>query len=116
MTKILWKDEPDEKDYAAAENYLALLMFPDVLVRFLRKAEMRTFKARDIIRASGLPVLGISNGQISKNLRKIDDREPLSPILLVRNNPLIIADGYHRVCAIVELDETEEIPCKIVSI
>ena len=39
----------------------------------------------------------------------------LSPILLVRSeNKLIIADGYHRLCAIYYLSEDLEVPCRIV--
>jgi hypothetical protein len=47
----------------------------------------------------------------------------LSPVLLVRghtnpplhvNDDLVIADGYHRVCASHHLDENADIPCKLV--
>jgi hypothetical protein len=38
-------------------------------------------------------------------------------LLLVRDNAngkVIIADGYHRLCAVYSLDEDAVIPCKIV--
>jgi hypothetical protein len=41
----------------------------------------------------------------------------LSPLLLVRatgNQEVIIADGYHRICAVYSFDEDALIPCKIV--
>ncbi len=41
----------------------------------------------------------------------------LSPLLLVRdelNGLVIIADGYHRLCAIYRFDEDAMIFCKIV--
>ena len=115
MTKILWKDEPDEKDYSAAWNYLRLLGLSSKLITELRQTKgCELFMARDIIRASILPILGIDNNQIEKNLKKIKDGEKLSPILLVADVPLIIADGYHRVCAVYRVDDTEEIPCKLV--
>jgi hypothetical protein len=42
----------------------------------------------------------------------------LSPVLLVRGTlgayPLVIADGYHRVCAAYHTDENAEVPCKLV--
>ena len=47
----------------------------------------------------------------------IKDGEKLSPILLVRdsvNGKVIIADGYHRLCAVYSFDEDAVIPCKIV--
>jgi hypothetical protein len=41
----------------------------------------------------------------------------LSPILLLRasdRSPLVIADGYHRVCASYWTDENTDIPCVLV--
>jgi len=41
----------------------------------------------------------------------------LSPILLLRGNeghPLIVAAGYHRVCASYWIDENTDIPCILV--
>ena len=45
--------------------------------------------------------------------------EPLSPVLLVRGRaaagtPLVVADGYHRICASYHLDEDADIPCRLV--
>ena len=47
----------------------------------------------------------------------IAKRTPLSPLLLVRDadaGRLIIADGYHRLCAVYSIHEDALIPCKIV--
>jgi hypothetical protein len=41
----------------------------------------------------------------------------LSPILLLRGDdahPLIMADGYHRVCASYWIDENTDIPCILI--
>lgn len=119
-TRIDWLDEPEEHDYPSAISYLSLLMEPDeaeTMVKALRKAPMSTFKARDIFRASGLPLLGLSNSKVKKNLEKIDAGKPLSPLLLVRGSkgrPLVIADGYHRMCSVYTCDQDALIPCKIV--
>ncbi len=45
----------------------------------------------------------------------------LSPVLLVRGQaekglPLLVADGYHRVCASYRLDENPDIPCRLVDL
>jgi hypothetical protein len=43
----------------------------------------------------------------------------ISPILLIRDirtNKVIIADGYHRTCALYHYDEEAWIPCKIVTL
>ena len=44
--------------------------------------------------------------------------ERLSPVLLVRGDrgnrfPLVIADGYHRICASYHIDENVVISCRI---
>ena len=83
----------------------------------LRKAPMTEFLAKDIFRASGLSLLGISNLRIEKDRKKIKSKIPLSPILLVRSKvseKVIVADGYHRLCALYYYDEDAVIPCKII--
>jgi disulfide oxidoreductase YuzD len=116
MRKIIWLDEPEEHDYPAARAYLTLL-FPDetadALTEELKIAQMSQFKAKDIFRASRLSLLGVSNHHVQSNMDKVAKGKPLSPILLVRSRNLIIADGYHRLCAVYRLDEDLTIPCKI---
>ena len=78
-------------------------------------ASVAQFKAKDIFRASGLSLLGVSNWHVEKDRKKIASRKKLSPILLVRGDDrVIIADGYHRLCAVYSIDEDALIPCKIV--
>ena len=115
---IGWLAEPEEHNYPAALSYLQLL-FPKAraaeLVEKLKAAEVLLFKAKDIFRASGLSLLGVSNSHVDKDRRKIASGKMLSPILLVRSEgKLIIADGYHRMCAVYAVDEDALIPCKIV--
>lgn len=110
-----WLKEPKNHDYPAAEEYLSLL-YPrskaKQLVRRLQNSNMVAFKAKDIFRASGLPHLDRNNYHVNKNLMKIERDEELSPILLVRDISLVIADGYHRLCAVYIESEDEQIPCK----
>ena len=78
---------------------------------------MTSFKAKDILRASGLSPLGLSNVHIVKDRKKIELGHPLSPLLLVRdkvNVRVIIADGYHRMCTVYMMKEDAVIPCKII--
>lgn len=85
-------------------------------VEHLRKAPVLSFKAKDIFRASGSSLFGISNSHVEKDRRKIESAKPLSPLLLVRNQNLdkvIIADGYHRHCAVYGYDEDTLISYKI---
>ncbi|GBG14885.1 uncharacterized protein NMK_2486 [Novimethylophilus kurashikiensis] len=118
--EIHWLTEPEEHDYPAAASYLALIYDETHVVRhstLLRTAPVTAFKAKDIFRASGLSLLGVSNSHVSKNIKKIAAGTPLSPILLVRDRSLgkvVIADGYHRICAVYKVDEDAMVPCKIV--
>ena len=78
---------------------------------------MSEFKSKDIFRASGLSLLGVSNSHVEKDRKKIKAGMPLSPLLLVRDGDhgrVIIADGYHRLCAVFGFHEDAMIPCKIV--
>lgn len=117
--EIKWLREPEEHDYPAAKSYLRLLYDEQTSashVEKLKRARMGKFKAKDIFRASRLSLLGISNYHVKKDRRKIKGGELLSPLLLIRdegNGKVVIADGYHRLCAVYSFDEDAVIPCKI---
>ena len=117
---IQWLAEPEDRDYPAALAYLTLTYeAPDAarLVTRLKQAGMSSFAAKDIFRASGLSLLGISNSHVTKDRQKIEAGKVLSPLLLVRDagrRSLIVADGYHRLCAVYSFDEDARIPCKLV--
>ncbi len=118
--KIKWLSGPEKQDYPAALSYLRLIYKESTakaLVKKLKRAPISEFKAKDIFRASGLSLLGISNAHVKKDQRKVNLGQGLSPLLLVRdsdNGKVIIADGYHRLCAVYAFDEDAVIPCKIV--
>ena len=119
-----WKDEPDEHDYPAAGDYLSLVLSPSEVgpvVERLRSAPLIRRKAKDLLRAGRLPELPADNPHVTADLRKVRKGNPLSPVLLVRGSihsdrPLVVADGYHRICASYHLDENAEIPCRIVDL
>jgi hypothetical protein len=120
QTRIAWLSEPEDHDYPAARSYLSLIFdhaTAKAYVERLRRAPVVEFKAKDIFRASGLTLLGTSNSHVEKDQIKIKSGKELSPLLLVRdsaNGKVIIADGYHRLCATYSFDEDANIPCKIV--
>ena len=119
-SKKKWLSEPVKHDYPAAESYLTLIYDEETAAKYakaLGDAPMTSFKAKDIFRASGLPLLGATNSHVRKNQKKIAAGKKLSPLLLVRDpvhGKLIIADGYHRMCAVYSFDEDTSVPCKIV--
>ena len=118
--EIKWLDLPEEHDYPAAESYLSLIYESKVveaLIDKLKSVATSNFKAKDLFRASNLSLLGISNSHVRKDARKIKTGYAISPLLLVRdqaNGNMIIADGYHRLCAVYRFDEDVLIPCKII--
>src|SRR5450432_1699404 len=119
-SKRRWLREPEPHDYPAAESYLTLLFDEKTAANYARelsRAPMTSFAAKDIFRASGLPLLGATNSHVRNNQKKLAAGKRLSPLLLVRetvHGKLVIADGYHRMCAVYSLDEDTVVPCKIV--
>ncbi|WP_428339596.1 hypothetical protein [Mycobacterium sp.] len=119
---VLWGDEPDEHDYPAAADYLALLATAaqiGEIVSALKQSPVVHKKAKDLLRASQLALLPKDNPHVQQDLQKIKKGKRLSPILVVRGDldagvALQIADGYHRVCASYYTDENTDIPVRIV--
>ena len=117
--KVKWLSKPEEHDYPSALSYLTLIYDKKTAAGFvnkLKKASMSEFKAKDIFRASRLSLLGAGNSHVKKDIIKIESGSEVSPLLLVRdaaNGKVVIADGYHRMCAVYSFDEDAVIPCKI---
>src|SRR5205807_386628 len=89
------------------------------MVALLRVEPLLYRKAKDLLRASALPLLPEDNEHVAKDLAKVALGKPLSPVLVVRGSlaagrPLTVADGYHRICASYHLDENADIPCRLV--
>ena len=79
-------------------------------------AEVIRFQAKEIVRASQLSLLGVSNSHVLNDTKRIRTGTALSPLLLVRdrsNGKVVIADGHHRCCATYQIDEAASICRKI---
>ena len=120
ILNIKWLREPEDQDYPAALSYLSLIYDEGTAAKMvddLKNTPISQFKAKDIFRSSSLSLLGVSNSHVNKDRRKIKKGVNLSPLLLVRdsaNGKVVIADGYHRMCAVYSFDEDAIIPCKII--
>ncbi len=122
--KIRWASEPESKDYKAATAYLSLVFAESRarrLVSRLKRAPTIEMKPKDLERASGEKLLPPDDPDVSSKERKERNRGRLSPVLLVRGDvaagrPLVIADGYHRICASYYVDRDAPIPCRIVDL
>ena len=83
--KPAWKMSPEQADYAAATD---LLLPPD-------------------------------EASVKDDLKKIAKGKPMSPVLVVcgdmaKGLPLVVADGYHRICAVCHYDEFSPVATKMV--
>lgn len=120
----VWLGEPEKHDFPAAASYLSLVFDDDLAARILKSmesAKVGTHKAKDLLRAAQLPLLDVSNPHVASDLAKVGKGEALSPVLLVRGDatrgrPLIVADGYHRICASYHLNENTDIPAVLVEV
>lgn len=120
-TKGLWKSAPTREDLGAAHSYLSLL-YPDAiarrLARDLARAQTRRATAKDLLRASDLDLLSADDSHVKQDLRRMRKGKALAPVLLIRGDmsrgvPLVIADGYHRICAVCYFDDDAPVACRI---
>lgn len=116
---IRWLEEPEEKDYLAAESFLSMVVAPSSrpeLIAALRAAPLGQWAAKDILRAAGLPPLTPKQStEVAEKLEKVKAGVPISPILIVGgiSDHLVIGDGYHRACAAYRIDEDALIPGRL---
>jgi hypothetical protein len=119
--QLAWKRKPEAEDYRGALNYLSLVgsdTHAKKLLRALHRAKTVERAAKDLLRASNLPLLPRDEPHVDEDLRRIHKGKPLAPVLLVQGEaskglPLIVADGYHRICAICYYDENAPILCRM---
>ena len=118
--KVRWLAEPEQKDFDAARSYLSLLVPGDQLdglIERLRGAANGNWRAKDILRATQLPLLQVAqSSEVAEKVAKVKAKEALSPILIVVLRPDVvaqIADGYHRTCAAYLCDEDTLVPGRI---
>jgi hypothetical protein len=117
--QVRWLDDPEDKDYAAAESFLSMLVAPASLadvIRRLRTAPLGRWAAKDILRAAELPPLKPKqSAEVAEKLDKIKQSIPISPILAVGGlrERLVIADGYHRASAAYRIDEDSIVPGRL---
>jgi hypothetical protein len=118
-----WRATPTATDFDAAVAYLSLIypsVDPKSLVAALRRAKTVQHVAKDLLRASGLPLLTREEKHVGADLKKIRKHKSLSPVLLIQGDmsqgvPLVVADGYHRICAVCHYDEDAPISCRLIA-
>ena len=114
---ITWLDDVAEHDYEAAYNYLSLKFdakrAADIVER-MKKAKVTSRRANDILRASGLSPLSLTDPGVRRDLLKLLNGEKLSPVLVCdRKAGADIADGYHRVSLAYYVDPFTMVPLRL---
>jgi hypothetical protein len=118
-----WNPRPATHDFEAAFDYLTMQFTTAMarkLVRRARTAPRIERIAKDILRASNLPLLPVDERHVAEDLKRIRKNKALSPIILIQGDvtvprPFIIADGYHRMCASCHADEDAPVAAVMVS-
>jgi hypothetical protein len=110
---VTWKKHLTGEEFDAAFNYLSLTLPTRQAQRLVATARhlvpMQRI-AKDVLRASRLPLLPRDERHVAEDLKKIRKGKSLAPIILIQGDlasgrPPIIADGYHRMCAACHADE-----------
>jgi len=116
---ITWQDDAPPSDYEAAGHYLSLVDVQkniDKALADLKAGAIVEYKATDLLRAAQLAVPKADDRPTREQIKKIKRGEPVSPVLLVRVPALkkvIIADGFHRICAAYRIDPDVVLHCKL---
>jgi hypothetical protein len=114
---IAWLKDVAEHDYEAAHNYLSLKFDEErasEVVDRMKKAKLASRRANDILRATGLPALPLTDPGVQRDLLKLLHGEKLSPVLVCDQKPgADIADGYHRVSLAYNIDPFMSVPLRL---
>lgn len=114
---IAWLDDVAKHDYDAAYEYLSLKFdeksASDIVER-MKRAKLTSRRANDILRATGLPALPLTDPGVQRDLLKLLSGEKLSPVLVCdQRTGADIADGYHRVSLAYNIDPFMTVPLRL---
>ncbi len=114
---ITWLHDVAEHDYDAAYNYLSLKFDEERagdIVGRMKKAKLTSRRANDILRATGLAALPLTDPGVKRDLLKLLGGEKLSPVLVCDQKAgADIADGYHRVSLAYNIDPFMSVPLRL---
>jgi hypothetical protein len=112
-----WLSDVADHDYDAAFNYLSLKFdkkHATGIVDRMKKAKLTSRRANDILRATDLPALPLTDPGVKKDLLRLLSGEKLSPVLVYDQQPgADIADGYHRVSLAYNIDPFLMVPLRL---
>ena len=122
--KLEWAEKGEAEDFDAAAKFLSLLCSDTnakALVKSLRNSKLVQHAAKDLLRAAHLPLLPSDDSHVRRGSKANSQRQGArarSPRSrwIAAGLPLVVADGYHRICAVCYFDESAPIPCRIADI
>jgi hypothetical protein len=116
-SRIAWLDDVAKHDYESAQAYLSLKFDEkraSEIVERMKKAKLTWRRANDILRATGLPALPLTDPGVQRDLLKLLSGEKLSPVLVCDQKAgADIADGYHRVSLAYNVDPFISVPLRL---
>jgi hypothetical protein len=114
---IAWLKDVADHDYEAAHNYLSLKLDDKraaEAVDRLKKSKITWRRANDILRATGLTPLPLTDPGVQRDLLKLLNGEKLSPVLVCDlTGGADIADGYHRVSLAYNINPFMTVPLRL---
>ena len=75
MASVNWLEKPEDHDFPAAAEYLALLADPSTVKKLTKQIALGSVehkKAKDILRAAQLSLLPVDNPHVATDLAKIE--------------------------------------------
>jgi hypothetical protein len=114
---IAWLKDVADHDYEAAFDYLSLKLDDKraaEVVSSLKKSKITWRRANDILRATGLPPLPLTDPGVQRDLLKLLSGEKLSPVLVCDlDGHADIGDGYHRVSLAYSINPFMTVPLRL---
>src|ERR1700743_983132 len=120
----IWDKKPSKEEFEAALSYLSLQLPTAAAAKLVGGARrIRPVRriAKDVLRASRLPLLPEDERHVAEDLKKIRKGKALAPVILIqgdltRARPPLISDGYHRMCAACHADEDSPVAIVLVPV
>ena len=121
--KVKWSKKGELADFAAAQKYLALLTSDakaKALVAPCAKRSLSNTRRRTCCGRRNCRSCRAYDPHVDEDLKRIEKEKSLPQVLLIRGDmgrslPLVVADGYHRICAVIYFDESAPVSCRIVT-
>jgi hypothetical protein len=116
-----WADKPGKDNARDAASYLGMFKKQKNAQRIIDELLQKPivyFKAKDILRASRLPPLPPDDPHVAAALQLINAGQTLDPVYLLRGKlkgdvQVTVLDGYHRISAAYNIDQSTDVACQI---